>query len=269
MPNMSESSAESDNGESSLVLAESIAPTEDDVLNIYQNVSKLVNIERHLNMLYRPFTCFASTKTQYNLMELEILLVNAKYDPDRHLALLVNRFHPVSSLKIYANGNIYCHGFSRESARRGLVEMVHVLQDSGYSPSLRHMKFNVVNATFCVPFHVDLRRLYQCHSAYSQYNPTKQPFVTYRLPNTLIKFAIFPSGYVYVMYASMPRHTKLAIGHILPILYLYKASPSHQGDIELCRGDVNFQVLWEKEFQREDDFSIEWPPEKLCTGTCI
>ncbi|KPU74619.1 uncharacterized protein Dana_GF27117, isoform B [Drosophila ananassae] len=248
-----------DSGRSTFVLADSRTPTEDDVLNIYQDVSKLADIERHLNMLYRrPFTCFSSTKAQYNLMELEVLLGNAKYDPDRHLALFVNRFHPVCSLKIYANGNIYCQAFSRESARRGLVNMVQLLQDTGYSPSLPHIKFNVVNATFCVPFHLDLRRLHQCHFAHSQYSPTKQPFVTYRLPDTLIKFAIFPSGYVYVMFASLPRYTKLAIGHILPILYLYKASPVDQGALGLCRGDINFQVLWEKEFQREDDFSIEW-----------
>ncbi|KAH8413507.1 hypothetical protein KR009_011862 [Drosophila setifemur] len=234
-------------------------PTDSEVLSIYKDVSKLANIERHLNLLYRPFTCFVNTKSRYNLVEMEQLISHSRYDPQRHMALFVNRLMPVSSLKIYANGNIYCQGYSRKSARRGLENFVELLRSMGYHPSLHLLKFNVVNATFCMPFHVDLGQLHQQHNTYTIYNPKRQPFLTYRMPHNLIKFAIFPMGYVYVMFAAMPGHTKEAIAHILPVLSRFKAPPRQDlGDITMSCGDIDFKVLWEKEFQRENDFSIEW-----------
>ncbi|KAH8282747.1 hypothetical protein KR054_009460, partial [Drosophila jambulina] len=235
-------------------------PTEADVLNIYRDLSKLADIERYLNLLYRPFTCFLNTKCHYNLRNLKHCLPGSIYDPDRHMALVTTRRMPFGNIKVYANGNIYCQALTRKSAVRVLFNFADALAELGdYSPSLCQPKFNLVNATFCMPFPLDLQALNVRNKPYSVYIPKKQPFLTYRMPDTMIKFAIFPVGYVYVMFSARPTLTRMAIAHILPILYSCRASSQqNQSDLELSHGDINFKLLWEKEFQRDDDFSIQW-----------
>nr|XP_017026099.1 TATA-box-binding protein 2 [Drosophila kikkawai] len=241
-------------------IADSKTPTETDVLNIYKDLSKLTDIERHLNLLYRPFACFINTKCHYNLMNLSLCIPGCTYDPDRHMALVTTHRRPIATIKIYANGNIYCQAFNRINAYQVLSNFSEALAElSGYSPCLRQPKFNLVNATFCMPFPLDLQALNRRYERSTVYTPKKYPFLTYRMKDSMIKFAIFPVGYVYVMFSTYPEQTRRAIAHVLRVLYTCRApNQQNQSDLELSHGDINFKLLWEKEFQRDDDFSIQW-----------
>ncbi|KAH8248783.1 hypothetical protein KR032_003128, partial [Drosophila birchii] len=235
-------------------------PTEADVLNIYNDLSKLADIERYLNLLYRPFTCFLNTQCQYNLRKLRLCLPDSNYEPDRHMALVTTHRQPSGTIKIYANGNISCQAFTHFSAFKALTNFSEALAElGGYTPSLIEPKFNLVNATFCMPFPLDLQAIEVLKKPHTVYIPNEHPFLTYSIPGALIKFAIFPTGYVYVMFSNRPYDTQQAIVHILPILYACRAtSQPNQSDLELSHGDINFQLLWEKEFQSNGDFSIHW-----------
>ncbi|XP_016974635.1 uncharacterized protein LOC108041265 [Drosophila rhopaloa] len=245
-------SGEESSRQNSLAIAAPRTPTEKEVLHIYEDVTKLSDIERYLNILYRPFSCLATTTSKYDLSELEVHLRHARFDPDRHLAVLVNRLSPMSSLKIYPNGNIYCQGYSREDARRGLINIVQELRDLGYTPRLRRYKFNVVNATFSVPFHLNLEQLHLQNPRLTQYDPMSKPFLICKLMGTMVNSAIFPTGYVYVMSASNRGLIKLAIAQLLPILYRFKDSEKDQSELSLSCGDINYKVLWENYFQDAD-----------------
>ncbi|XP_068141749.1 TATA-box-binding protein [Drosophila tropicalis] len=230
-------------------------PTDFEIINIYQDISKLVKIEKYLNILYRPFVCFVNTKCEFKLSELNIIIPNAKYNPDQHSALFIKRTYPVGSLKVYANGNIYAQGYSRESAHTGLRRFITHLGDFEYKPLLRNPKYNVVNATFSMPFHVNLEQLHSAYHSCTSYS-SKKTFLTYWMDEWQIKFAIFPTGFVYVMFSKQPRYTRRAIQFILPILYRYKKLNSKPIDMDKS-GDIDYKLRWEREFQREDDFSIK------------
>ncbi|XP_017130330.1 TATA-box-binding protein [Drosophila elegans] len=245
-------SGEKSSHQKSLASATPGIPTQEEVLHIYRNVCQLTDIERYLNILYTPFSCLATTTSKYDLWELETFIPHARYDPERHLAVSVNRLMPVTSLKIYPNGNIYCQGFNRDATRRGVINIIEELRDLGYNCRLRRCQFNVVNATFSVPFHLNLDQLHLQNPSFAQYDPIKKPFVTYTLWGTMVKFAIFPTGYVYVMSASTRGLVKLAISKLLPILYCYKGSEQDESEQSLTCGDINYKLLWEKYFQEND-----------------
>ncbi|XP_022214966.1 uncharacterized protein LOC111069284 [Drosophila obscura] len=233
-------------------------PTDFDVVNIFTNISVLPDIERQLQLLYRPFTCFVSTKCVYDLSELCFFIANATYEPDKHSALFVQRVKPVCTLTIYANGNVCCKGYSREGARDGLSKLEEVLEMAGYSPAFSHFRYNVVNATFCVPFQLDLEWMIQ-ESYHNVISNNDQPFIFHIMPKTKIKFAIFPTGFVYVLGCKLPNETKDAIAFIMPILYRFKAERhGSPHDLQLSLGDISSRLLWEREFQKQEDFSISW-----------
>ncbi|KAH8353637.1 hypothetical protein KR084_012344, partial [Drosophila pseudotakahashii] len=233
-------------------------PTEEEVMKIYEDVSILGDIERHLKIVYKPFSCFASTPCQFDLTELKCLMDNAKFDPDKQVAVTLNRFAPVCSLKIYAHGNVYCQAYSQDGTRTGLMKIKQELYGLGYNFLYRRLTFNVVNATFSVPFNLNLMQFHLQDPGATDYDPLRQPFLTYKMKATMVKLAIFPTGYVYVLFATTRSFTKLAIAHILPILYGLKDENQDQSKLGLSCGDIDYKVLWEKYFQDRDDISNDW-----------
>ncbi|EDW25398.1 GL26452 [Drosophila persimilis] len=233
-------------------------PTDDDVVNIFSNLSVLPDIERHLQLLYRPFTCFVNTKCVYDLHALFEVLGNSRYEPEKHSALFVQRVYPVCNLTIYANGNIFCKAYSRDGARDGLSKFEEILELLGYTPAFYNFQYNVVNATFCVPFPLDLEWL-KLESYSNIISDKSQPFIFHIMPKTGIKFAIFPTGFVYVLGCRQPNETNDAIAFILPILYRFKAETKRsQQDLSLSLGDISSSLHWEREFQKEQDLAMTW-----------
>ncbi|EDW64263.1 TATA box-binding protein-like 1 [Drosophila virilis] len=219
-----------------------------DVLSIYADISKLSAVERYLNMLYRPFTCFVKTNCEFKLSELDCFLSDTRYEPDKHSALLIRLSSPICSLRLYDNGNICCQGYSYDSAALGIHRFIGTMEHLGYSPVFQNPKFNVVNATFCMPFSIHLEQLYREYHEDCLYNPETRPYLTYQIRNSSIKLAIFHVGYVYVLLSSQPRFTQKAIAFIMPILFRHRAA-NRPNVAELSSGDINFKLLWENEFQ--------------------
>ncbi|XP_017155238.1 TBP-related factor [Drosophila miranda] len=233
-------------------------PTDDDVVNIFCNLSVLPDIERHLQLLYRPFTCHVNTNCVYDLHALHEVLENSRYEPEKHSALFAQRVYPVCTLTIYANGNVFCKGYSRDGAREGLSKFEEILEVLGYTPAFYNLKYNVVNATFCVPFQLDLEWL-KVESYTNIIFDQSQPFIFHIMPKTEIKFAIFPTGFVYVLGCRLPNETNDAIAFILPILYRFKAESNRsQPDLSLSLGDISSSLYWEGEFQKQHDFAMSW-----------
>ncbi|XP_017006838.3 uncharacterized protein Trf5 [Drosophila takahashii] len=233
-------------------------PTEEEVLKIYEDVSTLGDIERHLNIVYKPFSCFATTPCEFNITKLKSLMDYAIFEPDKQLSVTIQRFAPICSLKIYPNGNVYCQAYSQEGTRTGLVKIRQELNGLGYNFRFRRLTFNVVNATFCVPFHLNLMQFHLQDPVATDYDPLRQPFLTYKMRGTMVKLAIFPTGYVFVLFATTRGFIKLAIARILPLLYGLKDEDQDQSKLGLSCGDIDYKVLWEKYFQDSDDLLNDW-----------
>ncbi|KAH8293175.1 hypothetical protein KR044_009657, partial [Drosophila immigrans] len=222
--------------------------TASDVMSIYREVAKLRAVERYLKLLYRPFTCQVDTKCRYKLGELDCFLSNTRYEPNEHSALFVRTSQ--CTLRVYINGLICSQGYSYDSAALGIHRVIDSLEELGYSPVFSNPVFNVINATFSMPFAIDLKGLYEEYTVYCRYDPQTHPYLTYEMCNSNVKLAIFAQGYVYVLLASSPRLTHDAISHILPLLYRHSVQELvKDNEGELSCGDINFKLLWEKEFQ--------------------
>ncbi|XP_034472936.1 TATA-box-binding protein-like protein 1 [Drosophila innubila] len=234
-----------------------------DILSIYSDISKLSAIEEHLNLLYRPFTCFVKSRCNYKLYELECLLSNTRYEPHKHPALFIRHSNPSSSLRVYDNGNICSQGYSYDGSALGAKCFMNTMEQLGYSPMFYHPKFNVVNATFCMPFCINLDNFYLEYRRDCLYNPETHPYLIYKVPDSSIKLAIFPMGYVYVLLSSNPKSTQKVIGHILPLLYRHR-NLELITERELSSGDINFKLLWENEFQKayQDTLKYYMPKEQ-------
>lgn len=200
-------------------------------------------------ILFSPFTCFVRTNCAFKLSELDCFLSDTRYEPDKHSALLIRLSSPSCSLRLYDNGNICCKGYSYDSAALGIHRFIGTMEHLGYTPVFQHPRFNVVNATFCMPFSINLAQLHLEYCEDCHYRPETHPYLIYKIRNSSIKLAIFAVGYIYVMLSSQPRYTQKAIAFIMPILFRHRAG-QRSLDPELSIGDINFKLLWENEFQK-------------------
>ncbi|EDW87424.2 TATA-box-binding protein-like 1 [Drosophila yakuba] len=244
--------------EKSLPIVIPRVPRQKDVLSIYENVAKLADIERYLNILYKPFYCLGITTCHFNLSELDLVLENSTFEPEKQMAVLVQRYSPICSLKIYPHGNIYCQAFASSSAREGMSNIMRELRYLGYRLRLRRLKVNAVNATFSVPFHLSLRQFHLQNPVLTRYDTSMHPFLMYKMMGTTVEMAIFPTGYVIVLFATNRGITQLAIAHILPILYRLKDPNQDQSKLSLSSGDIDYKLLWENHFQKKGDMTNDW-----------
>ncbi|XP_030240941.1 uncharacterized protein LOC115562891 [Drosophila navojoa] len=228
-----------------------------DIISIYADISKLSVIERYLNMLYRPSTCFMRLNCYFKLSELECFLADTLYEPEKHTALFIRHTEPPCSLRLYDNGHICCQAYSYKSAALGIHRFIDTMEHLGYSPVFQNPRFNVVNATFCMPFGIDLTILCIEYCEDCDYMPEAHPYLIFKMRNSSTKLAIFNNGCVYVMLSSTPRHTQQAIAYIMPILFRHKDTEKPE-DPELRIGDINFKLLWENEFQRQYQNSVNY-----------
>ncbi|KMY87715.1 uncharacterized protein LOC6730751 [Drosophila simulans] len=229
-----------------------------DVLSIYENGGKLGELERYLNIIYKPFYCLALTTSKFHLMKLHLALKSTAFEPNKHTALNVYRYSPIRSIKIYPHGNIYCQAFSKSSARSGLTHILRELMFLGYAPRVRRLKTNAVNATFSVPFNLSLMQFHLENPGVTRYDTSKFPFLVYKMMETTVEIAIFPTGYVIVLFSTSMEITKLAIAHTLPILYRFKDPNQDEYKLSLSSGDIDYKLLWENHFQKNGDRTTDW-----------
>jgi len=127
----------------------------------------------------------------------------------------------------------------------------------GYSAKFYHPIFNVVNATFNMPFGINLDEFYDEYRWNCLYNRAMHPYLIYKIPDSSIKLAIFPMGYVYVLLSFHPKSTQKAIAHIMPLLYRHRKMEMMMEN-ELNIGDINFKLLWENEFQKAYEDTLKY-----------
>ncbi|EDW03298.1 uncharacterized protein LOC6562861 [Drosophila grimshawi] len=239
-------------GQSNVEETPIIPDFEIDYDNIYDNIESLVEIEKHLQLLYRPFTCVVDVNCRFRLHELAILMDDVLYEPTHHPALFVRLRNPSAELKLYAGGKITSSALTASAARMALLKVIHMVENLNYNTDITNFSKNIVHASFCLPFKIDLEMLSEMHSDHVIGNREMRPFITYKIDGTAIRFAIFPNGYVLVLHSTQHSETRAAIVGILPILAQFRngyLTPTEKNGS--LRGDISFKVLWERKL--EDD----------------
>lgn len=225
-----------------------------DLDNVFENLAKLPEIEKQLQLLYRPFTCLVDVNCRFNLYELSILLDDSRYDPSHHPALLLRLRNPPAEVKLYTSGKITSSAISADSARTALLKIIQTIEELDYKAEITHFSKNTVHASFCLPFKIDLELLSEMHADHISGNREIRPFITYKIEETAIRFAIFANGFVLVLHSTQHSETRAAIAGILPILVQFKngfLTPSEKFG-SLC-GDISFRLLWERKLEEDKE----------------
>ncbi|KAM8718021.1 hypothetical protein ACLKA7_004689 [Drosophila subpalustris] len=251
----SESDDDSSNNESATEAEVPIIPDFDiDYDNIFENIEGIAEIEKHLQLLYRPFTCLVDVNCRFSLFELAILLDNSRYDPAHHPALSIRLRNPSAEAKIYSGGKITTTALTADSARNALLKVIHMVEELDYKTDITNFSRNIVHASFCLPFKLDLEMLSELHGDQVSGNRQVRPFVTYKIEGTALRFAVFPNGFVLVLHSKQHSETRAAIAAFLPILVQFRNGylTHTEKHGSLC-GDISFRLLWERKLEEDSE----------------
>ncbi|EDW12800.2 uncharacterized protein LOC6577391 [Drosophila mojavensis] len=222
--------------------------------NVYENIAKASEMEKQLELLYRPFTCLMDVNCQFSLFELAILLDDSRYEPAHHPALFVRLHKPSAEIKIYSGGKIQSTALTANSARTALLKVIQVVEELDYKADITSFSRNIVHASFCLPFKIDLEMLSEMHSEHISGNRETRPFITYKVDGTSIRFAVFPNGYVLVLHSKQHSETRAAIAGFLPILAQFRNGYlTHSEKYGSLCGDVSFKLLWERKLEEDKE----------------
>nr|XP_017006760.2 uncharacterized protein LOC108063980 [Drosophila takahashii] len=225
-----------------------------DYENIFEDVSKLSKVEKHLQLLYRPFTCAMDANCRYNMYELCLLMADSRYDPGSHPSVVVKVTHPSAQVKIHAAGKIVATALNADSARSALFKVIRILQDLDYKADMKNFTKSIVNASFSMPFKLDLVLMSRLHAEEVTHNRNKRPFITYTDEKIGVRFAVFPTGFVLVLHSTSHSETREAIAAILPILARFKNGYPTTAEKEgLLVGDLSYKLLWEKRLEEDKE----------------
>lgn len=222
--------------------------------NIFENIEKIGEIEKNLQLFYRPFTCLVDVNCRFSLFELAILLDNSRYDPAHHPALTVRLRNPSAEVKIYAGGKITSMALTADSARNAILKVIHMVEELDYKTDITIFSKNIVHASFCLPFKIDLELLSDLHSDQVSGNREERPFITYKIEGTAMRFAVFPNGFVLVLHSKQHSETRAAIAAFLPILVQFQNGYLTRTEKfgSLC-GDISFRILWERKLEEDTE----------------
>jgi len=156
------------------------------------------------------------------MYELCLLMADSRYDPASHPTVSVKVTHPSAQVKIHAAGKIVATALNSDSARIALFKVIRVLQDLDYKPDIKNFGKSIVNASFSMPFKLDLELMSRLHAEEVTYNWSKRPFITYTDEKEGVRFAVFPTGFVLVLHSNGHSETREAISAFLPILAKFK-----------------------------------------------
>ncbi|XP_034475320.1 uncharacterized protein LOC117782333 [Drosophila innubila] len=222
--------------------------------NIFENIEKVGEIEKNLQLLYRPFTCLVDVNCRFSLFELAILLDNSRYDPAHHPALTLRLRNPSAEAKIYAGGKITSTALTADSARNAILKVIHMVEELDYKTDITVFSKNIVHASFCLPFKIDLEMLSELHSDHVSGNREVRPFITYKIEGTTMRFAVFPNGFILVLHSKQHSETRAAIAAFLPILVQFKNGYlTHTEKYGSLCGDVSFRILWERKLEEDSE----------------
>ncbi|KAH8393131.1 hypothetical protein KR200_003105, partial [Drosophila serrata] len=219
---------------------------------IFDDLSKLAEVEKKIQLLYRPFICIMDFSCRFNLYELGILMPDTRFEPACHPSVTVRLHNNFAQVKIYAGGKMVATALTADAARSAIFRVIRMVQEMDYKPDIKNFSKNVVHASFCMPFKLDLKLMAKNHSEQVTSNPEKRPFITYTTENAGVRFAIFPTGYVLVLHSSCHTETREAIVALLPILAKVQNGYPTAGELQGSEAsDMTYKLLWEKKL--EDD----------------
>ncbi|XP_016974640.2 uncharacterized protein LOC108041269 [Drosophila rhopaloa] len=225
-----------------------------DYENIFEDVGKLTEVEKQLQLLYRPFTCVMDVGCRFNMYELCLLMIDSRYDPGSHPSLSVKVTHPSAQVKIHAGGTIVATALSADSARCALFKVVRILQDLDYKADMKNFSKNIVNASFSMPFKLDLELMIRRHAEEVTHNRSKRPFITYTNDEAGVRFAVFPTGFVLVLHSTSHSETRAAMASFLPILARFKNGyPTAVEQQGLLVGDLSYKLVWERRLEKDKE----------------
>ncbi|KAH8353634.1 hypothetical protein KR084_012341 [Drosophila pseudotakahashii] len=225
-----------------------------DYENIFENVSKLSEVEKQLQLLYRPFTCAMEANCLFNMEELGLLMADSRYDPGSHPSVAVKVAHPSARVKIHACGKVVATALNAESARNALFKVIRILQDLDYKADMKNFTKCTVNASFSMPFKLDLELMSRRHAENVTHNRSKRPFITYTDEKMRVRFAVFPTGFVLVLHSTGHSETREAIAAFLPILTKFENGYPTAAEKEgLLVGDLSYKLLWEKRLEEDKE----------------
>ncbi|KAH8282750.1 hypothetical protein KR054_009457, partial [Drosophila jambulina] len=228
--------------------------SEIDYENIFEDLSKLAEVEKQIQLLYRPFICVMDFSCRFNLYELGILMPDTRFDPGSHPSVSVRLHNIFAQVKIYAGGKMVATALSADAARSALFKVIRMVQEMDYKPDIKTFSKNIVHASFCMPFKIDVNLMAEQHAEQVTSNPKKRPFITYTTENAGVRFAIFPTGYVVVLHSSCHSETRTAIAALLPILAKVRNGYPKDGEVqETQASDVTYKLLWEKKLDEDKE----------------
>ncbi|SPP81870.1 uncharacterized protein LOC117584101 [Drosophila guanche] len=222
--------------------------------NIFEDVSKLTAVEKHLQLLYRPFSCELEMISRFKIYELCILITGSRCDTDCYPSVTVKTVNPIGLVKIYAGGKAVSTALTAESAYISLFKVVRMVEELDFKLDAKNLSRNIVNASFCMPFELDLYLLCEQHRTKVTRNCRTRPFITYNNEGENVVFAVFPTGFVLVLHSTKPSETRAAIAAFLPILAQYKDGYATQSKKmgRLC-GDISYKLLWEHRLEEDKE----------------
>ncbi|EDV57502.1 uncharacterized protein LOC6543234 [Drosophila erecta] len=225
-----------------------------DYENIFENVANLAEVEQKLELLYRPFTCVMDVNCHFNMYELCLSMAESRFDPGSHPSVVVKITHPNAQVKIHAGGKISSTALSANSARSALFKVIRILQDLDYKVEINNFAKNIVNASFSMPFKLDLELMRRRHVVEVAQNRSRRPFTTYTTENLGVRFAVFPTGFVLVLHSTSHFETREAIANFLPILARLKNGyPTAEEKVGQLVGDLSYKLLWEKRLEEDKE----------------
>ncbi|KAH8238648.1 hypothetical protein KR038_000399, partial [Drosophila bunnanda] len=228
--------------------------SEIDFKDIFDNLSKLSEVEKKIHLLYRPFICVMDFSCRFNLYELGILMPDSRFDPASHPSVSVRLHNSFAQVKIYAGGKMVATALTADVARSALFKVIRMVQEMDYKPDIKTFSKNIVHASFCMPFKLDLNLMAQKYEEQVTSNPKRRPFITYTTENVGVRFAIFPTGYVLVLHSSCHSETRSAIAALLPILAKVRNGYPKAGELQGSQeGDVTYKLLWEKKLDEDKE----------------
>ncbi|XP_068141751.1 uncharacterized protein Trf4 [Drosophila tropicalis] len=222
--------------------------------NIFEDIGNLTKIEKELELLYRPFTCLMDANCRFNLCELCLLIIDSHYEPGCHPSVSIKTTFPLAKVKVYEGGKMISSALTADSARDAILSVIQMVQALNIKAEINFLRHNIVNASFCMPFKVDLEMLAELHSEQVSFNIKKRPFLIYSIEGTQLRFVVFTSGYVMVLHSSKHSETRAAIAGFLPILSDFRNGfLTEEEQKNLVFGDITYKLLWERKFEDDRD----------------
>ena len=144
---------------------------------------------------------------------------NARYNPERHPAVVMWISKPNTTSLIFKSGKMVCTGAkTEEDSRFAARKFAKIIQKLGYPAKFNDFKIVNVVGSCEVKFPIRLEALNLAHSHRTSYEPELFPGLIYRMADPEVSILVFGSGKVVLTGAKRRHDVNVAFDKIYPIL---------------------------------------------------